>query len=190
MFNKKGFTLIEILLALTISIVLILSSFIIYKKVSIQLNIKKDFEDIMYAQSSVRTVYKGFTSYYIANTSIMELLKTMGYFKDNEIHKDSNGESYTRNHYGDLFQISPSSYNRNENGGDYGSSFEIIDNGIPNAECIGLAKKIKKDSFFLMQINNIIIFKEKGYDPAIDYSEEKIISSCSKGKNEIYLVSY
>lgn len=190
--NKKGFSLIELMLVFTITVILGITAFVTFQKVSINMNVKKDIEAIKYTQSVTRTAFKSFPSYYMSNdVHIMNFLQVAGFFKDNEV----TSEGYTRNHYGDIHQISPSSMSNMETGGNYGLTFEITYDGVPQAECIMLAKKLKESDFFMLSIapggdSSIIIYKGKGYDPAVVFSEDKIISACSGKTNRFFLVSY
>lgn len=185
--NKKGFSLIELMLIFSITVILAITAFVTYQKVSINMNVKKDIEVIKYSQSVTRTAFKSFTSYYMSNNvHIMNYLQVAGFFKDDEI----TSEGYTRNHYGSFHQISPSSMDHTETGGNYGLTFEITYGGVPQAECIMLAKKLKETDFFALYINSEIIFKKKGYDPAIPFVEDKIISNCNQKSNSFMLISY
>lgn len=183
MFRKKGFSLIEMLLVISVTFLLFLSIFFVYNKVELNSNSTIEINNIRAIYSNVKQLYLNSNSY----KSLSDLTKDKTFaglsviYPENVInhsHTKGSKEYHAVNQFnGDIETFGSDNY------------FTIRENNIPDAACTKIVISLFND-FEGVNINGVIV---KAYDK---YNSKKaykldinaISSACVQGQSQPYLI--
>lgn len=132
--NKKGFSLIEIILVVAIGLVLIIAAFVMYPKIQSNQRAINESKNVGVIKAGVRALYKGKATYTgLSNTILVEA----GAIPDNMTVKGDTSKIISS--YGSPMRIYASDYGTSKA---VGSTFTIIYMNITNDDCAKLVPLI------------------------------------------------
>ena len=165
--SKKGFSLLELLLVLSIIAALIVSAFVVYPKVQIMYRVDKIGRVILGAKSAIQELYKG-RAEYDRGISSNEVIRIA--FPDNVFRVK--GTSLPQNDYGGTYSISGQFASTL---GSY-SGFSIDIRSVPSGDCIRLVSNIH-GAFQSVSINAVTVFSSNTNVP---YNPSVVMEACNK----------
>lgn len=144
--NKKGFSLIEIILVVAIGLVLIIAAFVMYPKIQSNQRAINESKNVGVIKAGVRALYKGKATYTgLTNTILVEA----GAIPDNMTVKGDTSKIISS--YGSPMRIYASDYGTSKA---VGSTFTIIYMNITNDDCAKLVPLIAGE-MSAIQINSL-----------------------------------
>lgn len=135
---KKGFSLIELLLALAIILIITISAFLIYKKVRFNSDIQRESERASMIESGVRELYRSQPQYagIDSRVDMTHILKEAQILKESEFNKD--GQIISA--WGGIVKLTPA--RRNDNFSIGGSAMILEFQNTPRDYCIAFISKV------------------------------------------------
>lgn len=143
--NKKGFSLLELLLVLGIIAALIISAFIVYPKVQAAQRSESTLKNIATIQSGVRSLYSGTANYEGINNSV---LINANVFPENLL-KDGGSGVEVVNEFGGNIEIKSTFASGIAN-----AAFSIKYYNVPSDECIRISTALS-NNVSSIRVNNI-----------------------------------
>lgn len=174
--KRKGFTLTEVLLVLSLAALIIITTLMMYPKVSANMRASKEAHNITIIGAGVKVLYSS-TPYYTGLTTDVAVKGNV--FPDSILEGSSNTPV---NAWKGTISLTPG------NDGPSGatdSSFSITDPNIPALECIHLATELSSN-FYQIKINGTTVKSASiVYDPAV------VTQACSSANNNtLIFISY
>lgn len=171
--NKKGFSLLELLLVMGIIAALIVGAFVVYPKVRASNNAATESKNIALIQSSARSLYAAKGNYNGLYTTVLT--------KADLIPKSMiNKNGYPVNSFGGVITVMAEAIN-----GRVDTGFMISSSGFPPAECIKIISSVASN-FYMVRVNSSNYVKQAG--KKLDM--EEAVKQCSaKESNSIELDS-
>lgn len=158
--KKKGFSLIEILLVLSVIFVMMVSIFYLYPKIKTKNNANNEISNIKVIKSSIKSLYSSRSSYEGLGNDIAIKSKIFpeNMVKDGKVINSFKGsvevEPATSD---DMYVGSPSDYGTDsltKNG-----YFTINYYGVPHDECVAIVTAEQND-FIRVQVNITVVYDE------------------------------
>jgi len=174
--KKKGFTLTEVLLVLGLAAIIIITTLMMYPKISANMRASKEAHNITIIGAGVKVLYNSSPYYTGLDTDVA--------VKGN-VFPDSilEGTSKTpMNVWRGVIELAPG------NDGPSGatdSSFSITDPNIPALECIHLVTEVNSN-FYQVKINGTTV-----KSPSINFDPAIITQACnSPNNNSVVFISF
>lgn len=167
--NKKGFSLLELLLVLGIIAALIVSAFIIYPKVQLAQKTDQDLRDITTITNGIKELYASKANYegLTAQAVIDSKIAPDYMIKGNKVYLTNSKEiTFSENH-------------SNTSGYLY-TYFVLMMKNFPDDECARIAPMIFKNAFIL-RINSQQVSRDAS--SPTEFNVADAISYCNGGKN-------
>jgi len=147
--NKKGFSLLELLLVLGVIAALIVAAFIVYPKVQASQRAEAESNNIATIQAGVKALYASTSSYTGLTNKVAVQAKI---FPDNMLAGTGSTANPVNVFKGNVV-LSASSYGPS---GVVGSAFSIGYTHVPAAECVKIATAVA-GNFYMTQINSKVV---------------------------------
>ncbi|OON40546.1 type IV pilin [Izhakiella australiensis] len=176
--NKKGFSLLELLLVLGIIAALVVGAFIVYPKVQASQRAEAESKNIATIQSGVKALYNSASNYAGLNNAVGVQARI---FPDNMLNGTGATASVVNLFKGNV-TLAPSA---DSPSGTANSSFNITWVSVPAAECIKIVSAVAAN-FYIAEVGSAIV---KSADGALDVASAS--QACNEGGNAniILLVS-
>jgi len=143
--NKKGFSLLELLLTLGIIAALIIAAFIVYPKVQAAQRAESELKNVATIQAGVKSLYSGMANYQGLNNSV---LINANVFPENLL-KDGDSGTQAVNAFGGNVEVKSTSAS-----GIADAGISIKYYNVPSDECIRIATALA-NNVSSVRINNI-----------------------------------
>lgn len=190
--NKSGFTLIEILLTLSITIALLSTAFYIYQKVKAEFDIRAEINGASSMASEVKSVYRGSKGYYgLSNYLLYNMKAFPEKFKVDKSKFNSLSGAYSV--LGAQFTTSYSNVHLSEGSneehmGDQ-SAFDMIYSGINTAYCYRFVSGMSAYSNAI-QIDGTLVKRDipltaKGHNKIIKFNSQLANNLCNTSKSHV-----
>ncbi|WP_224718157.1 type 4 pilus major pilin [Pectobacterium versatile] len=166
--NKKGFSLLELILVMGVIAALVVAVFIVYPKVQASQRAEAEVKNIALIQAGTKSLYSAVSSY--SGLAITTLVKAK--VLPESIQKTSGAASSMVNVW--KGNISVSSADTGPSGA-IGSSFIITYRSVPAVECAKLVSSLSA-SFYSIEIGADTVKDSNG---SLDIAS--VTSSCSRG---------
>lgn len=128
--RKTGFTLTEVLLTLAIATIIIIMTFIIYPKVTLNTKVNRELTNIIDVSTNLRSLFAGTSNYNSINgTEATTWAIQANIFPDNMINPSDDTSAYSA--FGGKVQLATSAAL-----GSWGRSFKLNYFSLPSEACI------------------------------------------------------
>ena len=172
--NRKGFSLLELLLVMGIIAALIVGAFVVYPKVRASNNAAIEAKNIAMIQSSARSLYAAKGNYNGLYTTVL----TNADLLPKSMINSKNG--FPVNSFGGYITVMAEAIN-----GRVDTGFMISSSGFPPAECIKIISSVASN-FYMVRVNSSNYVKRAGQK----LDMEEAVKQCSaKESNSIELDS-
>lgn len=137
---KKGFSLIEILLALAIVVGLSLGIYAVYTKVSVERNTLREAEHIHVIIAAANSLVKTYGWNIMSNANLTTIMINSGLVSDDMI---SRNKKSIINSFGGTISLEKGT-----------KKYRIVYNKVPQRECVNLVEKVYYSLYGYLVINN------------------------------------
>lgn len=178
--NKKGYSLLELILVLGIIAALIVAAFIIYPKVSSSMRVNKELKNISFVIDGLANIYKGRTDLKDVSTIVAINAKLV---PDDMLIPGNT--AYFKNVWGGMVNIGANSSTTGST--TYWDTIELYEYSIPSSDCAKFVKAfydefaLRQTALKVMTVNSTNLFFNVGSSsttPTVNF--EDIVKACNE----------